>query len=636
MGEIRKDAGRRSRALCRALATGALAALSTGAWAQAAKPDLADLSLEELADVTITSVSRRAERLSDAAASVFVITQDDIRRSGANSLPEVLRLAPNLQVARVDATQYAISARGFNNAIGNKLLVLVDGRTIYSPLFSGVFWDQQDVMLEDVERIEVISGPGGTLWGANAVNGVINIITRSARDTQGALVTLGGGNLDQGSAFRYGGSLDGGGGFRVYGKASRLQNTETAAAVPLADGMDRAQAGFRSDWGGKASGYTLQGDVYSGRAESRAGGVRPIEFSGGNLLGRWTAVDADGSEMRAQAYYDHTERDDQLLYRPRTDLFDVEFQRSTRTGVHALVWGGGYRHARDDIQPGIFFGFVPESRDLNWANVFAQDSVALTKTLQFTAGVKLEHNDYTGIESLPSLRLAWKPAEEHLVWGAISRAVRAPARLDHDIRLPPSGTLIAGGSSFESEIADIFELGYRGELSRVLTYSITAFRYEWDRLRSGQPPPAQVQNKIQGITDGFEFWASWQALPAWRLSGGFTTVGENLSAEPGSGDPTGPSALGDDPNYQWQLRSSLNLPYHQQFDVMLRRVAALPIPAVPAYSALDVRYGWRVRPDLELSATAQNLFDPGHAEFNAAPGRSEFERGVFLKARWSY
>ena len=621
----------------RALALSMLWLAALPAAAQTAgTPGLADLSIEELADLTITSVSRRAERLSDAAASAFVITQDDIRRSGATSLPEALRLAPNLQVARIDATQYAISARGFNNAIGNKLLVLIDGRTVYSPLFSGVFWDQQDVMLEDVERIEVVSGPGGTLWGANAVNGVINVITRSSRDTQGGLVALGAGNLEQGASYRYGGKLDDGGAYRLYAKAGKIQNTETAGGIPIPDGTERAQAGFRSDWGGKPGAYTLQGDAYSGKAEPRAGGLRPIEYSGANLLGRWTSTGEDGSETRVQAYYDHAERDDQFLYRPRTDILDLEAQRSVRLGAHAVVWGGGYRYAHDDLQPGIFFAFVPVSRSLNWANAFVQDSIALTKSLRLTAGIKLEHNDYTGVEPLPNLRLAWKAAEEHLLWGAVSRAVRAPARLDHDIRLPPSGAIIAGGSTFESEVANVFELGYRGALGRVLTYSVTAFHYDWDKLRSGQLPPAQVQNRIEGTTDGIEFWGAWQVLPAWRLSGGFTTLAEDLHTEPGAGDPTGPSALGNDPNYQWQIRSSHSFAYRQELDIMLRRVAALPNPAVPAYNALDIRYGWRVRPDLELSATVQNLVDPGHVEFGAAPGRSEFARGVFLKARWTY
>jgi iron complex outermembrane recepter protein len=611
----------------------AIAAAIAAPCALAQRP-LADLSIEELADLPITSVSKRSERLADAAASAFVITRDDIRRSGATSLPEALRLAPNLQVARLDASQYAISSRGFNNSIGNKLLVMIDGRTVYSPVFSGVFWDQQDVLLEDVERIEVISGPGGTLWGANAVNGIINVITRSARDTVGGLVSLGGGNREQGAGARHGTRL-GDGALRVYGKTVRLQNTKTAFGAAVADGYDRTQVGFRADGGGPRNAYTVQGDAYSAKAEPRPGGVRAIESSGANLLTRWTRSDPDGAAYRVQAYFDHTERDDQFLFRPRVDVFDIEAQAGTRLRDHAFVAGAGYRRARDDIQPGLFFAVVPASRTLEWANVYAQADLSVWRTVRLIAGLKLEHNDYTGIERLPNLRLSWKPAEAHLLWAAYARAVRAPARLDHDIRLPPTPPFfIAGGQDFVSEIADVFEAGYRGQPTQSSTFSATAFHYEWDRLRSGQLPPAMVQNRIEGRTYGVELWGGWQAMQPWRLSAGLTTLQQDLSVEPGSNDPTGPSALGNDPHYQWQLRSSFNIDSRSELDVIFRRVGELPNPRVPAYSALDLRYGWRARPDLELSFTVQNLLEPSHPEFNAAPGRSEIERGVFLRVKW--
>lgn len=600
---------------------------------------LADLSIEELANIEITSVSRRAEPLSEAAASVYVITAEQIRRSGARSLPEALRLAPNLEVARIDGSQYAISARGFNNSIGNKLLVQIDGRTVYTPLFSGVFWDQQDVMLEDVERIEVISGPGGTLWGANAVNGVINVITRPAADTQGMLFSAGAGNEDRGTSFRYGGQMDGGH-YRVYGKAMRRDDTFSVDPAALSDGQETMQAGFRADWSAARDRFTFQGDAYSGRSDDRPSAfgfaIGPIETSGANILGRWNRSLADGSELQVQSYFDHSERQDRFLFQPTADIFDLEVQHSLRLGSHSVVWGGGYRHAHDEVGAGLFFGFVPASRQSDWANAFVQDEVALSTRLTVTAGIKFEHNDYTGIENLPSVRVAWKPVDDHLLWGAVSRAVRAPARLDHDIRFPPNPPFfIVGGSDFESEVADVFELGYRGQPARTLTLSATAFWYDWDRLRSGQLPPAMVQNRIQGTTHGLEFWGTWQVTPWWRFSGGLTTLHEDLDLERGSTDPTGPSALGNDPRYQWQARSSFDLASNQALDLSVRRVGKLREPTLPAYYSVDARYAWRVRPHTELSLTLQNLFDPSHPEFRgstAAP--NEIERSLFLAVRW--
>jgi iron complex outermembrane receptor protein len=369
--------------------------------------DLADLSLEELANIEVTSVSKSAEPLADAPASIFVISNDDIRRAGVRTLSEALRLAPNLQVARTSANSYAISARGFNNSIGNKLLVLIDGRTVYTPLFSGVFWDQQDVMLEDVERIEVISGPGATLWGANAVNGVINVITRSSRDTQGALAAIGAGNLDQGVALRYGGKLGEDGTFRIYGKGRDLENTKRADGSAVPDGWDNGQVGFRADWNGSRRSFTVQGDAYRGRSEDRPLGG-PIEVSGANLLARWNERFSSGSDIRLQAYYDRSERQDRIGFQGDVDTFDIDFQHGIPLGRHKLLWGAGYRRAHDNVPDTIptplVIRFVPSSRTLDWQNLFAQDEIRLTDSLDFTAGLKLESNDYTGWDALPSAR----------------------------------------------------------------------------------------------------------------------------------------------------------------------------------------------------------------------------------------
>jgi iron complex outermembrane receptor protein len=497
-------------------------------------------------------------------------------------------------------------------------------------------------MLEDVERIEVISGPGATLWGANAVNGVINVITRSSGGTQGDLATAGGGDRELRAAVRHGGALGSDGHFRIYGKVDRLQNTTRANGSAVADGWDRTQAGFRADWGAANGAFTLQGDAYSAQSEQRGlmlgTDVRRVEVSGMNLLARWTRKLADGSDVRVQAYYDQTDRDDFAAFRAKAEIFDLEIQHAMPLGAHKLLWGGGYRRARDDVQDGLLVGFVPPSKVLQWGNLFVQDEIALSESLSATLGVKFEHNDYTGTESLPSARLAWKLSARDLVWAAASRAVRAPARLDREIFIfPPSSPnrLVNGGPNFVSEMANVAELGYRAQPTRGLTYSVTAFYYDWDKLRSTQPPPAVIENMIEGAVYGLEAWAAWQAAPSWRLSGGLTTLHKDLRLKPGSTDPSGPRALGNDPDYQWMLRSSHNLAEGHELDIMLRRVAELPFPNLPDYLALDMRYGWRMRRDLELSLTVQNLGDPGHPESGTTASRSEIARSVFLKLRWS-
>lgn len=594
--------------------------------------DILSLGLEELMNIEVTSVSKQPERLLDAVASIFVITGEDIRRSGASTLPEALRLAPNLQVARNSVSGYAISARGFNNdnGLANKLLVLIDGRTVYSLSLSGVFWDMQDVLLEDIERIEVISGPGATLWGANAVNGVINVITRSAENTQGILVALEGGNQEMGAAFRYGRALGSGGHLRVYGKTTELQNAWRADGSPAPDGWRRQQIGFRGDWNRTNRQVTIQGDAYGGQSQDQPA-LTAVEVSGANLLARWHQRLDNGSSLRVQAYYDQSERDDRLLFRDQITVSDLEFQHAIPLQAHQLLWGGGYRYARSETQNSLFFGFVPPNRNLEWANVFVQDAITLSRNLEFTAGLKFESNDYTDWEYLPSARLAWKLSGNQMVWGAVSRAVRAPARLDRELFFPPNGLFIRGGPDFVSEVANVFELGYRAQPTAALNYSMTAFHHDYDKLRSGQPPPAVVQNEIEGTTQGVEAWASYDATRTWRLSGGVTVLRKDLRVKPGSPDPVGPSALGNDPEQQWLLRSAYNFSDRHEFDLMLRHIGSLPQPAVPAYTVVDARWAWRPDHAYELSVNVRNLFDRDHAEFGRAPVRSEFGREVLLK-----
>ena len=627
----------REHSLARALLGVALASLSCCVFGQQRQAaPLADLSLEELANLEITSVSRRAERLSDAPASIFAITSDDIRRSGATSLPEALRLAPNLQVARVDARQYAITARGFNSTTANKLLVLIDGRTVYTPLFSGVFWDAQDVFLDDVRQIEVISGPGATLWGANAVNGVINVVTRPATETKGVLAYAGAGNRESGLGVRYGTELSGGA-FRVYAKGSNRDNTVRANGTDVPDSWDNAQAGFRADWGTAASGFTFQGDLYRGTIDQLAPG--DVKISGGNALGRWSHEFAPGNRFQLQAYYDRTEREIPGTFAEGLDTFDVEFQHAFRPAQgHFLTWGAGYRNSRDEVTNSVGLAFLPANVTQRWSNIFVQDEIEISETLRFTAGVKLAKNPYTGWEVLPSARLAWKPDASRMVWGAFSRAVRAPARLDRDLFVPGQAPfLLAGGPDFRAEIADVAELGYRAQPSPRLSYSVTAFRAAYDRLRSLEPGGAGtfvIGNKMEGEITGLEAWGNFQVSSNWRLGAGAVFLHEDLRFKPGSAD-TNLAGAGNDPKRQFLLRSSLDLPGQQEFDVTARYVSQLPNPVVPSYVAVDARYAWRVRKDFEVSLTVQNLFDQRHPEFGAAPARSEIERAAFLKVRWS-
>jgi iron complex outermembrane recepter protein len=491
-------------------------------------------------------------------------------------------------------------------------------------------------MLEDVDRIEVISGPGATLWGANAVNGVINIITRAARDTQGALVAFGAGNRDEGAAVRYGGRLGTDGHFRVYGKTSELQNTRRANGTSAPDGWEMGQAGFRADWRNALNGFTIQGDTYSGKSEYlRAGAVivPPITVSGTNLLARWTRDLNDGSDIRLQAYWDHTDRGDPLFFRPNTDIIDLDFQHGLRAGDHRILWGGGYRRGSDDVGPGLAFSaFIPASRSQDWINVFAQDELRVTKNVNLTAGLKLERNDYTGWEYLPTLRLAWQPVVDRLVWGAVSRAVRAPSRFDRDVVNPPTPPFrVIGGADFQAEVAKVYEIGYRAQSGKALSYSVTAFRHDWERVRGVTAPPLPLflDNSIQGQVNGVEAWATLQPTSRWRLSGGYTELHEKLTAGGGNNE-----TLSNDPDQHWLLRSSHNLAHRQELDLMVRHVSSLRLQTVRAYTAVDVRWGWRASRDTEFSLTLQNLLDREHPEFGALPGRSEFGRSLFAKLLW--
>jgi iron complex outermembrane recepter protein len=617
-------------------------ALASPARAETSLTELKEMSLDQLLALEVTSVSKRPELLAEAPTSIYVITAEAIRRSGVITLPEALRLAPNLQVARIDTAQYAISARGFNNAIGNKLLVLVDGRTVYTPLFSGVFWDQQDVMLEDVERIEVISGPGATLWGANAVNGVINVITRPAAETKGFLLGANVGDEERGAHLRYGAEFTDAA-FRVYARYAEFDRMQYESGVDAPNEWQRAQIGFRADWRNGADRFTLQGDAYEGESEHR-GFVGPFEFPpievrGANLLGRWQREMASGSELQLQVYVDHTDRTDALFYGPKADILDIDLQYAIAGDQHHVLWGAGYRHGRDEIRPGFVTVFVPDSRSLDWGNLFIQDEIQLTERVGATVGLKLESNDYTGVEVLPTLRLDFQPTQDFLIWGAASRAVRAPARYDTDVRFPGFPPyLVIGGPDFRSEVANVIELGLRSQPVETFSYSVTTFVHLWDRLRSGTAIPVELENKIEGEIWGIEAWADWRATDFWVLSVGGTWMEEDLELESDSTDPVGVDneTLRNDADYQWMARSRVDLPANFEFDLLLRHVAKLPAPSLAAYTELDARFAWRPSEKLEIAVVGRNLLDDRHSEFGAAASRSTVPRHVFGQVRWQF
>ena len=591
--------------------------------------ELAELSLEQLANLEITSVSKKPERLADAPASVYIITGDDIRRSGVTSLPEALRLAPNLEVMRRDSSQYAISARGFASTAGNKLLVLIDGRIVYTPLFSGVFWDAQDVLLEDVERIEVISGPGATVWGSNAVAGVINVITRAAQQTLGTMAAAGGGNREYGAAVRQGMPLGDSGAVRIYGKYFDRDATQRTDGTTVRGAWKTGQVGFRADWRSDSTTYTVQGDAYRALSEQPAPGDR--KATGQNILARITRQLENGSSLQLLAYYDRTERDQPGSFGETLDIVDVEVQHSWRFGDrHAITWGGSYREARDRVRNSPALAFLPAERELRWPGVFVQDEVALREDLQLTAGVRAERNAYTGVETMPSLRLAWKPSGASLLWGSLSRAVRSPSRVDRELFAPAQPPfLLAGGADFKSEIAKVAEIGYRAQPSSVVSFSVTAFHAIYDRIRSVEALPGGtfvIANGIDGTTSGVEAWATWQVARNWRLKLGGVGLRERLSA---------PSE-GNDPSSRWSVRSMLDLAPGHELDLEVQRVGALPNPQVPAYVAISFRYGWQVTRALEVSVSGWNLADARHPEFGTAATRSEVDRSFFVKATWKF
>jgi iron complex outermembrane receptor protein len=642
----RLHARQAAAALCLLLAA-APAGASQGEPRPAAS-DLKRLSLEQLMEIDVTSVSRRSEPVSGAAAAITVITGEDIRRSGATNLPDVLRITAGMQVAQSNGNTWAISARGFNTTTANKLLVLIDGRSIYTPLFSGVFWDVQDVALEDIERIEIIRGPGATLWGANAVNGVINILTRSARDTQGTLVSLGAGNEQEALAtVRQGGKLGEGTDYRVYGKYSYADSLALANGDDARDPLRRGQAGFRLDRDDRGAGsFTLQGDAYHGLAGQKVVVRADTVLDGANLLGRWTHSYSEDSGSDFQVYYDYTHREIPLWFEEHRHTLDIDYQHRRSFGTRQeVVWGAGYRVTRDQVGNSAGVAFLPDSVTESLFSAFGQDEIALASHVRLTVGTKLEHNHWTGFELQPSVRLAWTPNEHRTLWGAVSRAVRTPTRYDEDIVFfsPTGSPTLEGSSAFQSEELLAWELGYRLQPRTGLLVDVAAFYNIYDHLRSYEPtaPPAvfpyHFGNELNADTWGIEARTSFQAAPWWRLHAAYAYLGKDLTLDPGSYDPTDGKLEGNDPRSRFVLRSQMDLARGFELDGTLRYMGRLPSPAVPAYTELDLRLGWQVIDRLELSLVGQNLLHPRHPEFGApGPQREEVQRGAYGKVTWRF
>lgn len=609
----------------------------------AAAGDLRNKSLEDLLNVEVTSVSRTPQRLGEVPSAIQVLTSEDIRRSGATRLPEVLRLASNLQVAQISSSNWAISARGFNNALANKLLVQRDGRTLYSPLFAGVFWDSQDVLLEDLERIEVVSGPGATLWGANAVNGVINITSKSAADTQGLLLKAAAGTDWRGlGAIRYGGRLADNVQYRVYGEISDHDG------LPLANGFEPendwriGQGGFRLDW--QATGrddLTVQGDSYDGRMDLAA--TDDSTFRGSNVLARWTHRLGGDGEWRLQAYYDTVGRSSPGAYRDDLDTIDLDFQhRIGPRGRHDLVWGLGYRWIEDDFQNHAFV-LSPAKRSLKQPSAFVQDTVTVvSERLFLTLGAKVGNDDYSGADWQPSVRLSWTPGMRNTYWAAVSRALRTPSRLEQDLWNPTTSPFAVGNAEFDSEKLIAYEAGTRVQSTDTVAVTLATYYNDYDELRSSerliptQVLPVMLGNGQQGRSIGAELTVDYRVNADWRLWMGYSHLDLDIQSKSGSVDLTAGAVESRDWDQQVFVRSTLNLPRGFELDAALRYIDAIENQAVPDYTELDLRLGWNLTRSLEMSVVGRNLLHDEHGEFGFVNSRSLIERSVHAQVVMRY
>ena len=647
-------------------------------------PDVTSMSLEDLMNMQVTSVSKRSQKVADAAAAVFVITQEDIRRSGATSIPDALRMVPGLEVAQIDQNKWAIGSRGFNGRFDNKLLVLIDGRSVYTPLFSGVYWNVQDVVLEDVDRIEVIRGPGATLWGANAVDGVINIITKSAKATQGGLVSAGAGSQEAtAETVRYGSKVKDSTYYRVYGKYYDWYPSIDPAGATASDGWHALRGGFRVDSNlTTRDSVTVQGDLYHdnfGETLTVPSLTSPTFWStypnngresGGDLLGRWNHS-FSRSSTSLQMYYDRTNIADPTVFGDHESVYDIDFQHDIHLGEsQELVWGLGYRSIRDTNGSSFTVALLPDHSNLNQYSAFVQDEVNLLDNhMHITVGSKFEHNPFTGFEFEPNVRVLGTLTNKQSVWVAVSRAVRTPALTEEGLQLNvgivPPGTApfnsplplveaIFGSPQFGSEDLLAYEVGYRVQATNSFSLDIAAFYNNYTNLRSaepgapilvGSPVPSYVvlpfvaSNKMSGGTYGIEPFAEWKILPRWKLMGSYSFLRMNIHKNADSLDPTPDLPNGASPRHQYYFRSSLDLPKHFEQDLMLRYVDKLPGLNIPSYYSLDLHVGWKPISQIQLSFGAQNLLNSQHLEFipefiNTLP--TQVRRTFFGSIAWTF
>ncbi len=620
-------------------------------------------------DVEVSTVSRQKSTVGRSPTAVFVITNDMIRRSGVRSVPEALRMAPGVHVAKIDASKWAISIRGFSGRFANKLLVQIDGRTVYTPLFAGVFWDVQDLLLEDVERIEIIRGPGATVWGPNAVNGVINVITKSSADTQGSYAMAGAGTEER--AFgggRFGGSVSPDLTYRVYGKGFD-RDRAFAPGNNAHDDWRMGRAGFRTDWTPNCEDtVTVQGDVYegyTGRRNVYAAPTPPTFASildddahvvGGNALMRWTRTLDDDTEWSLQTYYDRTERSYGLTpFREDRDTIDIDLQYRFRPGQnHSIISGLGYRYGRDRIQNSFAISFLPESRTDNLFSYFVQDEITLREDeLYLTVGSKFNHSSYTPFEYQPTARIVWLPTERRSIWAAFSRAIRTPARADENIRLlavpqavPGVFPTVFGNNSLVSEELLAYEVGFRSQPTDSFSWDWAVFYNRYNNLVGSAigaptlaniPPvvpvvPLSLINGGDAESYGFEVAMRYNVSDTWRLSSSYTF----LNMEDDSGNITD----SDSARNVFYLQSSWDIACDWQLDVMWRYVDSLPDVDVPAYNTMDVRLGWTPTPNWELALVGRNLLDGEHFEFtnDALTGNvaTQVQREAYGMITWRY
>ncbi|HYD49619.1 MAG TPA: TonB-dependent receptor [Terriglobales bacterium] len=628
--------------------------------------ELSQLSLEQLMDVEVISASRSGKRRFEVADAIYVLTSEDIRRSGVTNIPDALRLVPGVQVARVDANKWAVGIRGFASRLARSVLVMIDRRSVYTPLFAGTYWEVQDLMLEDIDRIEVIRGPAGTLWGANAFNGVINIVTKSAAETQGGLVTAGGGNEELGfGAMRYGGQLGENTYYRAYTKYFERDGGFNPRGEPQFDDWRMARGGFRIDSTLENDDtLTFQGDGYAGRAGSRGSVIRFSEpfvtarnentdLGGGNLLGRWRRYYSPTHDVMLQLYYDNTYRRE-LNFREQRHTGDLDFQhRFALPWSQQFVWGLGYRVTSDSTRLFSAIDFVPKGRTDHLLSSFLQDEIAIVEDhLWLTLGSKFEHNEYSGFEVQPSARILWMPHPDHSLWASFSRAVRSPARIESDVRFtsgPSQGVFprIVGNPGFDAEKTLAYQAGYRVAPLPWIFVDTTVFYQHYDDLLSleaGMPFPEQepapphlvfplnIKNGLHGDLHGVEVAADFELTEWWRLNLTYAYLQIELQRDPGGLDLFQEREERSAPHHTATAFSRINLPWQVACDAIFRYVDVLPTQATDSYVNLDARLAKTFAGRLEVSVVGQNLIEEQHQEFGTT--FTEVERSGYVQARY--